>query len=82
VTAPLTTAQISLQLSVLAHKNKYGDVTEMEKNQLMNIPKEITAYDRRRYELIIKSGVTGIKIFQISLARYQQTFQSSCLQFI
>jgi hypothetical protein len=55
----LTTAQISLQLSVLAHKNKYGDVHEIEKNQIMNIPKEVTPYDRRRYELIIKSGVTG-----------------------
>jgi hypothetical protein len=59
LTAPLTTAQISLQLSVLAHKNKYGDVAELEKNQIANIPKEVTAYDKRRYELIIKSGVTG-----------------------
>ena len=60
MTAPLTTTQISLQLSVLPHLNKYGDVVEMEKNQLMNIPKELTVQDRRRYELIIKSGVTGI----------------------
>ena len=59
MTAPLTTTQISLQLSVLPHLNKYGDVAEMEKNQLMNVPKELTVQDRRRYELIIKSGVTG-----------------------
>lgn len=62
VTGPLTTLQVSLQLSVLPHSDKYGDVTEVEKNQLMKTPKEITAYEKRRYELIVKSGVTGIDI--------------------
>lgn len=64
ITAPLTTLQVSLQLSVLSHQDKYGDVTEVEKNQLMKTPKEITAYEKRRYELIVKSGVTGIVIIK------------------
>lgn len=52
--------QVSLQLSVLPHKNKYGDVSGVEANKLINIPKEITVQDRRRYELLVKSGSTGI----------------------
>jgi hypothetical protein len=70
ITAPLTTAQVSLQLSILAHKNKYGDLNEVENNQIMNIPKEVTPYDRRRYELIIKSGVTGKDICSFLSYRY------------
>jgi hypothetical protein len=44
---------------VLPHQNKFGDMNEFEKNQLMKVPKEITPYEKRRYELIVKSGVTG-----------------------
>ncbi len=57
--APLNTVQISLQLSVLAHKNKYGDAKPEEMNKLIKLTKEITLQDRRKYELMIKSGVTG-----------------------
>mmetsp|Transcript_17404 Transcript_17404/g.19829 ORF Transcript_17404/g.19829 Transcript_17404/m.19829 type:complete len:361 (+) Transcript_17404:33-1115(+) len=59
ITAPLTTIHTSLQLSVMPHRNLYGDVSGVEANKLANIPKEITVQDRRRYELLIKSGVTG-----------------------
>jgi len=55
----LTTLQVSLQLSVLEHQNKYGDINEFEKKDIMKVPKELTPYDKRRYELIVKSGVTG-----------------------
>jgi len=44
---------------VLPHQNKFGDMNEFDKNQLMKVPKEITPYEKRRYELIVKSGVTG-----------------------
>ena len=55
----MTVLQVSLQLSVLPNKNKYGDLADFDKNELMKTPKEVTAYERRRYELIVKSGVTG-----------------------
>lgn len=32
----------------------------------MKVPKEITAYERRKYELIVKSGVTG-KVYNIPI---------------
>jgi hypothetical protein len=78
ITAPLTTSYISLQLSVLAHRNKYGDVSDMEKTQLMNMPKELTLQDKRRYELIIKSGVTGSnKPFRAPVYNsYREVFQA------
>ena len=60
VTGPLTTIHTSLQLSVMPHQNLYGDVSGIEANKLINIPKEITVQDKRRYELLIKSGATGI----------------------
>ena len=53
------TMQVSLQLSVLPHQDKFGDMKDFEKNQLMKVPKEVTPYEKRRYELIVKSGVTG-----------------------
>jgi len=44
----------------------------------MNIPKEVTPYDRRRYELIIKSGVTGTnKPFRAPVyTSYKEVFQA------
>ena len=60
ITGPLTTLQVSLQLSVLQHQNKYGDVNTFENKEIMKVPKELTPYDKRRYELIVKSGVTGL----------------------
>ena len=44
---------------MLAHKNKYGDAKPEEMNKLIKLTKEITLQDRRKYELMIKSGVTG-----------------------
>lgn len=56
--APLFTMQVSLQLSVLPHREKYHDTFLNEKRDLIKAPNEITIQDRRRYELIVKSGVT------------------------
>ncbi len=51
---------MSLQLSVSAHKNLYGDVQqEAEIKALANLKKEITVQDRRKFELLIKSGATS-----------------------
>jgi hypothetical protein len=60
VIAPLTTIHVSLQLSVLPHKNKYGDVpTDEQLKALTRTTKDITPTERRKYELLVKSGVTG-----------------------
>jgi hypothetical protein len=49
-----------LQLSVQAHKDRYGAAKDpTSTSEIMNLEKEITARDRRFYELQIKSGVTG-----------------------
>ena len=61
----MNTIQVSLQLSVLGHKNKYGDARPEEMNKLIKLTKEITLQDRRKYELMIKSGVTGRKLLSL-----------------
>lgn len=35
-------------------------MNEFEKKDVMKVPKELTPYDKRRYELIVNSGVTGM----------------------
>lgn len=50
--APFVTIGVSLQLSVLEHKNLYGDITKAElSKELINIPKEITVRERKAFEL-------------------------------
>lgn len=44
----------------MPHQNKYGDVQpEAQLKALMKTTKEITPQERRKYELMIKSGMTG-----------------------
>jgi len=50
---------VSLQLSVIPHKNLYGDVAKQESQALAKISKEITVQDRRKFELLVKSGASG-----------------------
>ena len=50
--------QVSMQLSVLPHKEKYHDNILNEKRNLIKAPNQITVQDKRRYEMMIKSGVT------------------------
>jgi hypothetical protein len=60
ITAPLHTLHVSLQLSVLSHQNKYGDVQDVEdRKAIAKIGRELTVQDRRKFELLVKSGVTG-----------------------
>ncbi|EAR91059.1 carrier protein (macronuclear) [Tetrahymena thermophila SB210] len=59
LTAPLITTHVSLQLSVIPHKNLYGDTVEQDLKALAKVSKEITVQDRRKFELLIKSGATG-----------------------
>ncbi len=61
-TAPFNTISIALQLSVTPHKNKYGNAVEAELTALSKVATEITVQDRRKYQLMIKSGVTGTYI--------------------
>jgi len=49
---------MSLQMSILAHKNKFSDVKEVE-SLVAKIPENCSTQDRRRYELMIRSGVLG-----------------------
>ena len=47
-------------MSVLPHKNKYGDMTpEAQLKALVKTTKEITPSEKRKYELLLRSGVTG-----------------------
>lgn len=54
--APLNTIAVSLQLSVLGHKNLYGVSKEYTQEGLMKIPTEITVRERQKYELMLKVG--------------------------
>jgi hypothetical protein len=58
--APLTTIHTSLQMSVIPHRNKYGDAPPEEQlKALVKNSTEITPQERRKYELLIRSGVSG-----------------------
>jgi len=54
---------MSLQMSILAHKNKFADAKEVE-SLIAKIPQDCSTQDRRRYELMIRSGVLGIIIIE------------------
>lgn len=56
--APLLTMQVSLQLSVIPHKEKYHDTIQNERRDVIKSPNPITIQDKRRYEMVLKSGVT------------------------
>jgi len=77
-TAPLTTAYISLQLSVLANKN--AAMASMasplsDAKELANLPKDITPAQRRKYELMVKSGMEGQRAFKAPVYNsYRQVF--------
>lgn len=58
VLAPLLTIQVSLQLSVLPHKEKYHDTIQNERRDVIKSPNPLTVQDKRRYEMVVKSGVT------------------------
>lgn len=55
---PLQTLQVSLQLSVIPHLKKYHDAFAAQERALMKAPTEITIQDRRKFEMLVKSGVT------------------------
>ena len=50
--------QVSLQLSVAPHKEKYHDTIQNEKRDIIKSPNPLTVQDKRRYEMVLKSGVT------------------------
>jgi hypothetical protein len=60
VTGPLVATQISLQLSILKHKNTFTSAKGFEERLISQIPQEFAPNDKRRYELMIKNGVLGI----------------------
>ena len=70
--------QVSLQLSVLPHKEKYHDTILNEKRGLIKAPNEITLQDRRRYEMVVKSGVTeGNMPFRAPIySSYREVFKA------
>ncbi|EGR31220.1 mitochondrial carrier protein, putative [Ichthyophthirius multifiliis] len=55
----MTTIYVSLQLSVLPHKNLYGDEVKTDTKALGELQKGVTTQDRRKFELILKSGSLG-----------------------
>lgn len=55
---PFQTLQVSLQLSVVPHLKKYHDAFAAKERALMKAPTEITIQDRRKFEILVKSGVT------------------------
>lgn len=82
-TSPLLVASTLLQLSVLPHANLYGDTSATHHNNMLaNIPKEITIQDKRRYELIVKSGMTSFnKPFRAPIhSSYKEAFQAMANQ--
>ena len=50
--------QVSLQLSVAPHREKYHDTIQNEKRDIIKSPNPLTVQDKRRYEMVLKSGVT------------------------
>lgn len=58
--APLTTIHVSMQQSVLPHQSKYGDGGPQDlANALVKTTKEISPHEKRKFELLIKSGAVG-----------------------
>ena len=54
VFAPLKTVGISMQLSVLGHKELYGSLVEKTVEGLIKTPTELTVQEKRKYEMMIK----------------------------
>ena len=58
----------------MAHKNLYGEKQEAElTKEIQKIPKEVSVQDRRKYEILIRSGVTGKKLKSNSKVRTSHT---------
>ncbi|CAD8158641.1 unnamed protein product [Paramecium octaurelia] len=79
--APLTTIYTSLQLSVIPHQNKYGDLPEESgtktSTQLVKTTRDIQPHEKRKFELLIKSGAVGSnKPFRAPIyTTYREAFQ-------
>ena len=52
--APLHTIGISMQLSVLGHKELFGSLVDKTPEGLIKTPTELTIQDKRKYEMMIK----------------------------
>jgi len=46
-------------MSVIPHQNKYGDHTPNSTTSLAKTTKDILPHEKRKFELILKSGVVG-----------------------
>ena len=81
LTAPLTTAHISLQLSIpktLFKDLGRGTTTSFSgSKELVNMPKDITLAMRKKFELMVKTGADGQRAFRApAYLGYKETFNA------
>jgi len=68
---------------VLSHKNKFGSTAQTAQSLLAKIPQDCAPQDRKRYELMIRTGVLGKFIYyDMSLNVSKDTTNPSEPQFI